>query len=93
MRERYVCDRNGGEKANYLRRRPWDCPCCGHTMHNNGHICQDCHRRVCCGCFHHDIGACITAAGSDVPPCGKSLALLKAPCPGLKVGRGKWVRA
>lgn len=68
MRERYVCDRNGGDKARYLRRREWTCPRCGDVSHFNGHICQDCRRRVCCGCFHHDMGCCLSAQGSDCQP-------------------------
>lgn len=76
MRERYVCDRNGGEKARYLRRRPWVCPRCGAWKEFNGHRCQECHRRVCCECFHHDMGCCVTAAGSDVYPSEYGLAML-----------------
>jgi hypothetical protein len=82
--ERYVCDRNGGEKARYLRRRLWRCPCCGNDREWNGHICQDCHRRVCCACFHHDMGCCLTAPGSDCDPGPYGRAKLEVPCPGPK---------
>lgn len=68
MSERYICDRNGGDKKNYLRRKAWMCPRCGEERYWNGHICQDCHRRVCCQCFHHDMGCCLSAGGSDVEP-------------------------
>ncbi len=63
---RYVCDRNGGVKGAYLRRKPWTCPRCGEKKYMNGHICVDCRKRVCCQCFHHDLGCCLSAEGSDV---------------------------
>lgn len=68
MAERYKCDRNGGVRARSQERRAWICPSCGVERFYAGHVCQDCHRRVCCQCFHHDLGACLTAGGSDVRP-------------------------
>jgi tRNA(Ile2) C34 agmatinyltransferase TiaS len=65
----WKCDRNGGQNmARYMRRRVWDCPHCGDEQHSAGHRCQDCHRRICCSCFHHDIGICLSGGGSDVEP-------------------------
>lgn len=84
MSERYKCDRNGGCKADYLRRRVWTCPHCGAEKFSNGHVCSDCRRRVCCECFHHDMGCCITAPGSDVRPIDVVVAKLEAPCPGVR---------
>ncbi len=75
MSERYVCDRNGGTKGRYLRRPEWLCPRCGDWSGWNGHRCQSCHRRVCCNCFHHDMGCCMSAAGSDVQPSTKQIQL------------------
>ncbi len=79
---RYVCDRNGGVKSNYLRRKPWICPRCGETTQWNGHICQDCHHRVCCECFHHDLGVCLSSPGSDCKPCEYETRRMKrfTPC-------------
>jgi hypothetical protein len=68
VRERYKCDRNGGVLGNYMRRPAWWCPSCGEERWTMGHRCQDCRRRVCCQCFHHDLGACLSAGGSDVKP-------------------------
>jgi hypothetical protein len=63
--ERYKCDRNGGVLGRYLRRPRWHCPNCGEESVYVGHRCQDCRRRVCCSCFHHDLGACIGCPGCD----------------------------
>lgn len=82
--ERYKCDRNGGAPVWYLRRKPWLCPSCGQESRFAGHICQDCHRRVCCDCFHHDLAACLTAPGSDCVLPGEREKLI-APCPGKPV--------
>ncbi len=68
MSERYACDRNGGMKGRYLQRQAWICPRCGDENLWNGHNCSDCHRRVCCACFHHDMGCCLSSGGSDVAP-------------------------
>jgi hypothetical protein len=68
LHERYKCDRNGGVHGRYLRRAAWRCPSCGAWRDWAGHRCQDCRRRVCCQCFHHDLGACLTCGGSDVAP-------------------------
>jgi hypothetical protein len=74
----WKCDRHGGQNfARYMRRRPWDCLHCGDEQSQAGHRCTDCGRRVCCSCFHHDIGICLTGGGSDVRP-SKTVA---AACP------------
>jgi hypothetical protein len=67
-KERYKCDRNGGQHGRYLSRADWRCPSCGELRWWAGHRCQDCRRRVCCQCFHHDLAACLTCGGSDVEP-------------------------
>lgn len=74
---RYVCDRAGGTYS--IRRKPWTCPRCGEERERNGHRCQDCRRRVCCQCFHHDIGICLSGGGSDVKP---TVAQIER-CPGV----------
>lgn len=54
--------------ARYMSRRPWDCPSCGKEQEWAGHRCQWCKRRICCACFHHDTGMCLSNTGSDVAP-------------------------
>ena len=79
--ERYKCDRNGGTPGRYLLRKPWWCPSCGELKEMAGHRCADCRRRVCCSCFHHDLGCCLAAAGSDCRPSFAVLFDMPAPCP------------
>jgi len=59
--ERWKCDRNGGVLARYMRApKRWWCDRCGEEQNYRGHRCQECRRRVCCQCFHHDLGTCPT---------------------------------
>lgn len=65
--ERYKCDRGGGFRKAYERVKPWTCPYCGWEQRFSGHRCQDCRRRICCDCFHHDLVICLGGPGTDVP--------------------------
>lgn len=60
----WKCDRNGGMGGRYLERKPWLCPHCDVLQVLAGHICDTCHRRICCGCFDHESGCCISSSGA-----------------------------
>lgn len=81
--ERYKCDRNGGAKRAYLRRPEWVCPHCATIESYAGHRCQDCRRRVCCSCFHHDLAICLSGPGSDMGTAQMRFSIKQGgtPCP------------